>query len=291
VTPSYNQGEFIEETIRSVLLQGYPALEYFIVDGGSTDQTIDIIRKYEPWLAYWVSQPDGGQAAAINSALKRSSGIWFQNINSDDMLLAGALRLVGQSDTSADIVCGDVLEFSERNYNLVRNQRLSSRNLIRYQWRTPKSSWHQPGVFMKRESLLALGGYDENLQYLFDFHLTCRFLERFSRVHYCGGTLVRFRLHSRSKSCSWNSVFQSESILARKMLSYQLSNRNLRSIAQASATRLQFRQYVGCCGDLEAARRALAMIMQSPALAVDRMFLGSVRRHPTLWTQALTSSK
>jgi len=91
VTPSYNQGEFIEETIRSVLLQGYPNLEYMIIDGGSTDQTVEIIKKYEPWLAYWVSAKDGGQSEAINRGMSRASGTWFNWLNSDDILLPKAL--------------------------------------------------------------------------------------------------------------------------------------------------------------------------------------------------------
>src|SRR5437870_1420981 len=91
VTPSYNQGQFIEETIRSVLLQGYPDLEYTIIDGGSTDQSIEIIKKHEPWLTYWVSEQDRGQAHAINKGLSRSTGEIFQWINSDDVLLSGAL--------------------------------------------------------------------------------------------------------------------------------------------------------------------------------------------------------
>src|SRR5215831_2991084 len=74
VTPSYNQGQFIEETIRSVLLQGYPDLEFIIIDGGSSDQTLDIIRKYARWLAYWISEKDRGQSDAINKGFSKSTG-------------------------------------------------------------------------------------------------------------------------------------------------------------------------------------------------------------------------
>ncbi|NCJ07650.1 glycosyltransferase [Synechococcales cyanobacterium C] len=91
VTPSYNQGQFIEETIRSVLLQGYPNLEYIIIDGGSTDETLEIIKKYEPWLAYWESKPDSGPASAINKGIQKCTGEWFNWLNSDDLLLPKSL--------------------------------------------------------------------------------------------------------------------------------------------------------------------------------------------------------
>ena len=86
VTPSFNQGRFIEETIRSVLLQGYPNLEYFVIDGGSTDNSVEVIKKYSPWLTYWVSEPDRGQSDAINRGLKMASGDFATWINSDESL-------------------------------------------------------------------------------------------------------------------------------------------------------------------------------------------------------------
>jgi glycosyltransferase involved in cell wall biosynthesis len=97
VTPSYNQGKFIEETIRSVLLQGYPNLEYIVMDGGSTDCSVEIIKKYEAWLTYWVSEPDHGQSHAINKGFEHAHGEILAWINSDDLYAPGAFRKIGQA--------------------------------------------------------------------------------------------------------------------------------------------------------------------------------------------------
>lgn len=97
VTPSFNQGSFLEETIRSVVFQGYPNLEYIIIDGGSTDCSVDIIRRYETKITYWISEPDRGQCHALNKGFSMATGDWFAWLNSDDVFVPGALWMVAKT--------------------------------------------------------------------------------------------------------------------------------------------------------------------------------------------------
>ncbi|MDJ1168120.1 glycosyltransferase family 2 protein [Roseofilum sp. BLCC_M154] len=110
VTPSYNQGEFIEETIRSVLLQGYPNLEYIIIDGGSTDNTVDILKKYEDYISYWVSEPDGGQSHALNKGFQKATGDLIGWQNSDDYYAPGVFQYIAEVSQicDADVFYGTV---------------------------------------------------------------------------------------------------------------------------------------------------------------------------------------
>lgn len=128
ITPSYNQGQYIEDTIRSVLLQGYPNVEYMIMDGGSTDGTLDVIKKYEPWITYWESGPDGGQAHAINKGLDKATGDICTYVNSDDYYLPNALWYVART-------------FLEQDWDLCLGNRqgslFSARMLLR------RSEWKQ----------------------------------------------------------------------------------------------------------------------------------------------------
>ena len=173
VTPSYNQGNFIEETIRSILLQGYPNLQYIIMDGGSTDETVDIISKYEPWIDYWQSQEDQGQADAINKGLELVNGEIFNWINSDDYLASNVLKLIGKSfkEESADVVAGACLNFWEgtnpnKEGKLAQVFNLDIRYMI-YNWRNKYSRarlfrYHQPAVWLRTEGVKKCGGIDQN---------------------------------------------------------------------------------------------------------------------------------
>ncbi len=109
VTPSYNQAQFIEETIRSVLLQGYPDLEFIIIDGGSRDDTVQVIKKYEPWISYWISEPDRGQSHALNKGFRRATGALVGWQNSDDYYGARAFEsgaFSAQAHPEVELFCG-----------------------------------------------------------------------------------------------------------------------------------------------------------------------------------------
>ena len=289
VTPSYNQGQFIEETIRSVLLQGFPDLEYIIIDGGSTDESADIVKKYEPWLSYWVSERDTGQAHAINKGLARCTGHWFQNINSDDILNMEALRTVGEVPLTADLVCGHVEEFSSTQRYLVSNKNLKIETLMSGLWRSDRSSWHQPGVFLKRELMHALGGYPEEFQYVFDLHLICRYLELIRHLYYCDATLVFFRIHPASKSSAWETIYKKEAIAVRASLSDALRLPRNRTLAKKEAARRELHMKIGeyfqkrAHGDISNVPSFIRFALSRPSLVTDRMFLGALVRMTCLF--------
>jgi glycosyltransferase involved in cell wall biosynthesis len=173
VTPSYNQGQFIEETIRSVLLQGYPDLEYMVLDGGSTDGSVDTIRKYERWLALWRSEPDGGQVTAINRGLNESTGEIMNWLNSDDYLLPNALNIVAR-------VFGAVAEVDLHigaNYSVWSDKpgygaRLTAAAPFeRSRWlpaRFGVSGVPQDAAFFSRRIWQSVGPLDTSLNFVFD---------------------------------------------------------------------------------------------------------------------------
>ena len=116
VTPSFNQGKYIEQTIQSVLDQDYPNLEYIIIDGGSTDETVEIIKKYEHKIHYWVSEPDKGQTDGINKGFAKCTGEIFNWINSDDYYEPGTFYKLAKLFTEhpyVDVVCGKEWSFND----------------------------------------------------------------------------------------------------------------------------------------------------------------------------------
>jgi glycosyltransferase involved in cell wall biosynthesis len=208
IIPSLNQGPFIEQTIRSIVEQNAD-VELIVVDGGSTDATADIIRKYAPRIAYWISEPDSGQADAINKGLRKASGdvvTWF---SADDVYAHGIFAAIGDAwgRNPRAIYAAPVANFhSPRRQELIRPRGLSIENVVQY-W-TRRSLWHDPGLFWSRAVVEAVGEVDASLCYAFDFDYLVRALQRFP-VEYVDHIAAGFRLHRSSKTVS-----QMESMMA-----------------------------------------------------------------------------
>lgn len=213
VTPTYNQGQYIEETILSVLNQNYPNLEYIIMDGGSTDNTVEIIKKYEKHLTYWESKPDRGQAHAINKGLEMSTGEIFNWLNSDDYLAPGALHAIakGFEDPKVDAVAGQTIYFENGIFQAPEQlANLEAKKLIRWD---KGVVFIQPGLWTRREHFINCMGVDEQFHYAFDWDLIIRYLYLFPNVNYISLPLVFFRLHDESKTVSSIEKFNKEESL------------------------------------------------------------------------------
>lgn len=208
VTPSFNQAAFLEQTILSVLQQNYEALEFIIIDGGSTDGSLEIIRKYENQLAFWVSEKDRGQAHALNKGLERATGEIVAYLNSDDLYLPGAFASVVnyfREHPECDWLCGDTLMFGEEQDDVVVSAIVpkSAAHALSWAYNAP-----QPGMFWKRDLLRE--GFDDRWRYCFDHELYVRLLLAGHECHHLPATLAAYRHHPNSKTVAEGELFDNE---------------------------------------------------------------------------------
>lgn len=207
VTPSFNQGRFIEETIRSVLLQNYPNLEYIIIDGGSTDNSLEIIKKYEPWIKYWISEPDKGQSDAINKGFQKANGIYGNWINSDDLLDKDALWTLAQKidlEKGKVVYLGDYKEIDLYGdiKRILRSDISELEELVDIggHWRNGKSNQiGQQATFFPVNLFKDVGMLNINNHYSMDYELWGRFLIAGASFYPVHKTLGAFRAYQGQK--------------------------------------------------------------------------------------------
>lgn len=204
VTPSYNQGQYLEETIRSVLSQDYADLEYIVIDGGSRDGTLEVIKRYEQRLAYWTSEKDRGQSDAINKGLRRATGEIVTWLGSDDLFTPNALHRVAEhfQGTDAALIHGKSELFGNGFDGQVKGAEDDDLE-IRYLAGMP---FPQPSSFFRRSVLLEQGYLDESLHYGMDYDLLVRIALNYP-IKKVPDVLSRYRLHQESKSIAQGIEF------------------------------------------------------------------------------------
>ena len=220
ITPSFNQAAFLERTILSVLEQDYPNLEYIVIDGGSSDGSVDIIRKYENRLAFWVSEPDLGQTHAINKGLKRATGDWVAWQNSDDIFYPGAFMRVAQAairSAKTELIIGDINLIDEKD-SVIREMcyvRPTYESLL-----AEGMVLTNQAAFWRRSLHDRIGWLDESLHYGFDYEWFLRALRETNRAVHVPQCLGALRYHDATKTSRSQALFVAEyqSILAGRIL-------------------------------------------------------------------------
>lgn len=210
IIPSLNQGEYIGEAIESVLDQRYPSLELIVIDGDSRDGTVNVIKRHERHIAYWVSERDQGQSDAINKGLSKSTGDVVNWLNSDDYYCPDALLSIAEAFVASDALCvtgvtrvfGAGQDRTKRSYVNRKSLKDTLCNLL----------IEQPSTFFRKEVIEELGGVAADLQYVMDRELWIRFLGSYGldRIVSVDTTVVNFRHHEASKTVSQGAAFFAE---------------------------------------------------------------------------------
>jgi glycosyltransferase involved in cell wall biosynthesis len=232
VTPSYNQAAYLEQTLNSVLGQDYPRLKYLVVDGASSDGSLEIIRKYADKLSWWVSEPDRGQAEAINKGLRRARGEIVAWLNSDDFYLPGAIQLAVQvfrEHPEAGLVYGDTLSVDEKSepIYLAHYTQWSLADLLAF------NILGQPAVFLRRDVLEEAGYLDPSYHFLLDHQLWLR-MAALAPMVYTPRRLAAGRYHAAAKNVARAAEFGRE---AYRILEWAASQPQIAPVLAANRRR------------------------------------------------------
>jgi glycosyltransferase involved in cell wall biosynthesis len=238
VTPSFNQARYVEATLRSVLEQDYPNIEYLVVDGASSDGSVEIIQRYAPRLAWWVSEKDNGQAEAINKGFARAKGEYIAWLNSDDLYLPGTISAAVQAFTAhpeAGLVFGDVVSIDAQGepINVMTFGNWDLDDLLQFKIIS------QPACFMRRSVLDKAGYLNPDFHYMLDHHLWLR-MAQLAPIRYTAQRWAAARFHADAKNVAMAPGFAREALLVVDWIqtqpglhaAYQRLHRRIRAGAQ-----------------------------------------------------------
>jgi len=240
VTPSFNQGNFLEATLRSVIEQGYANLEYIVIDGGSTDASIEVLDRHRASLAYVQSQPDRGQTDALIQGLSRATGDILGWLNSDDLYEPGALAEVGayfKSNPSSRFVFGDSSWIDEGGRLLRRKREMPFNRFI---WLRTYDYIPQPSAFWRRDLYEQVGGLDPAFDVAMDADLFARFAD-VTRLHHVSHLWSRMRSHSGQKNVRLREESDREEEIIRRRYGVPTGARGAVERALARASRVAVR--------------------------------------------------
>jgi glycosyltransferase involved in cell wall biosynthesis len=284
VTPSYNQGQFIEETIRSVLLQGYPNLEYIVVDGGSTDETVEVLQKYDPWIDHWVSEPDDGQSDAINKGLRHCTGDIFNWINSDDFLVPEALSNIARAMDDHDGLVAEGWRMDADRSHYGQTTELSCDGLIiGHADPSAGGMFTQQAIWLRTENVKKCGGIDSNIEYAMDRDLYIRYTRHFDNLHFISDPVAVFRLHGDSKTGQGGDHFRMSQLRILKKIQQDPNFDSKNDLIRHSISRLRWKQHVfrlleSDSPDWWKAGQLIGGLLRHPTRRFDRLTLGAIRK-------------
>jgi glycosyltransferase involved in cell wall biosynthesis len=210
ITPSFNQGQFIEETILSIRNQSYKNIEHIVIDGGSTDQTLEILKKYSSSVA-WISEPDKGQTDALNKGIKRSHGEIIAYLNSDDLYLPETIKTVIEffsEHPEIVMVYGDIIHIDKQSQQI---EAIKTEPIILEKYLTGNLYLPQPTVFFRRKIIEKIGYFDEKLHLAMDLDYWIRILLNF-RTAYLPVSLAKARIYPEAKSSANSQKYLEEKL-------------------------------------------------------------------------------
>jgi len=274
VTPSYNQGQYIEKTIDSVLSQGYPNLEYIIIDGGSKDGTVEIIKKYERHLAYWVSEPDRGQSHAINKGMEKASGQYLTWLNSDDWYLPNALNLMAEMFAKNPAIgmvvgAGRMIDQSGKViHHFSPTQKITLDSM--YAWLN-RGSFLQPSSAFTREAWHLAGKIDENIHIALDLDLWLRMARAGVLFETTSSVLSEALIHPDAKTTAFEDLMLLDcSLVIIKHGGEHVARKTLEDLVN------RYSWY----------RRNYESIVNNPILKVMRPLIKRLSKHGEYWNDA-----